>query len=82
MEKLTHTVMGSRCPSGECTNWNIFKFTVSKHCDAAKQQQLVLWIEKQLKVKLTENKPGQSKTCTRKIDMSAEFWPGIHAKCC
>eukprot|EP00873_Tetraselmis_striata_P008503 jgi/Tetstr1/428767/TSEL_018755.t1 len=136
LEKLTHTVMGSRCPSGECTDKNvnidspelttkgmsaqrrrlqqqlhwgmcrgrsphpyiklahildcvvdiphlmlrvipqIFKFTVSKHCDAAKLQHLVLWIEKQINLKLTENKSGQSKTCTRKIDMSAESWPG------
>eukprot|EP00873_Tetraselmis_striata_P010269 jgi/Tetstr1/430533/TSEL_020331.t1 len=54
----------------------IFKFTVSKDCDAAKLEQLVLWIEKQLKVELTNNKPGQSKTCTRKIDLSAKSWPG------
>eukprot|EP00873_Tetraselmis_striata_P009149 jgi/Tetstr1/429413/TSEL_019323.t1 len=54
-----------------------FEFTVSKHCcDAAKLEQLVLRIEKQLKLKLTKNKPGQSKTSTRKIDLSAESWPG------
>eukprot|EP00873_Tetraselmis_striata_P009151 jgi/Tetstr1/429415/TSEL_019325.t1 len=54
-----------------------FKFTVSKHCcDAAKLEQLVLRIEKQLKLKLTKNKHGQSKTSTRKIDLSAESWPG------
>eukprot|EP00873_Tetraselmis_striata_P004221 jgi/Tetstr1/424485/TSEL_015013.t1 len=55
-----------------------FKFTVSKHCcDAAKLEQLVLRIEKQLKLKLTKNKPGQSKTSTRKIDLGMRSYQDV-----
>eukprot|EP00873_Tetraselmis_striata_P013373 jgi/Tetstr1/433637/TSEL_000008.t1 len=132
--QLTHTVMGSRCPSTKCKDRDvtassaeladegmsvsrrqqlqqlhygmcrgrapylvlshildyivdilhlmlrvvpqIFKFTVSKHCDAAKQLELVKWVEEHLKVKLSSSKAGQSATGKAKIDLSAESWPG------
>eukprot|EP00873_Tetraselmis_striata_P001411 jgi/Tetstr1/421675/TSEL_012614.t1 len=132
--QLTHTVMGSRCPSTKCKDRDvtassaeltdegisvsgrqqlqqlhygmcmgrapylvlshildyivdilhlmlrvvpqIFKFTVSKHCDAAKQLELVKWVEKHLKVKLSSSKAGQSATGKAKIDLSAKSWPG------
>eukprot|EP00873_Tetraselmis_striata_P033401 jgi/Tetstr1/453665/TSEL_040621.t1 len=54
----------------------IFKLTVSKHCDAAKQLELVKWVEEHLKVKLSSSKAGQSATGKAKIDLSAESWPG------
>eukprot|EP00873_Tetraselmis_striata_P042667 jgi/Tetstr1/462931/TSEL_007879.t1 len=54
----------------------IFKFTVSKYCDAAKQLELVKWVEEHLKVKLSSSKAGQSATSKAKIDLSAESWPG------
>eukprot|EP00873_Tetraselmis_striata_P000772 jgi/Tetstr1/421036/TSEL_012081.t1 len=115
--QLTHTVMGSRCPSTKCKDRDvtassaeltdegmsvsrrqqqqqlhygmcrgrapylvlshildysvdilhlmlrvvpqIFKFTFSKHCDAAKQLELVKWVEEHLKVKLSNSKAGQ-----------------------
>eukprot|EP00873_Tetraselmis_striata_P026426 jgi/Tetstr1/446690/TSEL_003629.t1 len=54
----------------------IFKLTASKHCDAAKQLELVKWVEEHLKVKLSRSKAGQSATGKAKIDLSAESWPG------
>eukprot|EP00873_Tetraselmis_striata_P036429 jgi/Tetstr1/456693/TSEL_043394.t1 len=53
----------------------IFKFTASKHCDAAKQLELVKWVKEHLKVKLSSNKAGQSATGKAKIDLRAESWP-------